>query len=60
MTIQKAIEIISYHKILVDRDKSGLLDKELEYKAIDMAIEALKYQEINHNYSRIHNLIVLS
>lgn len=42
MTIEKAIEIISYHKILVNRDKSGLLEKDLEYKAIDLAIEALR------------------
>lgn len=45
MTTFKAKEIISYHKILVDRDKSGLLDKELEYEAIDMAIEALEQME---------------
>ena len=51
MTVQKAIEIISYHKALVDKDKSGLLDKELEYEAIDMAVEALEKLkgEVNDN-----------
>lgn len=44
MTREKAKEIISYHKILVDRDKSGLLDKQLEYQAIDMAIKALEQE----------------
>lgn len=49
MTREKAIEIINYHKILVDEDKSGLLDKRLEYEAIDIAIKALKQeQKVGH------------
>ena len=44
MTREKAIEIIKYHKILVDNDKSGLLDKDLEYEAINKAIEALEQE----------------
>ena len=48
MTTDKAKEIISYHKILVDRDKSGLLDEKLEYEAIDMAVEALENQKTGH------------
>lgn len=44
MTREKAKEIISYHRYLVDKDKSGLLDKELEYQAIDMAIKALEQE----------------
>ena len=53
MTTYKAKEIISYHKILVDRDKSGLLDKELEYEAIDMAEKSLeKISKIEEILSR--------
>jgi hypothetical protein len=44
MTRDKAKEIISYHKYLVDKDTSGLLDKQLEYQAIDMAIKALEQE----------------
>jgi hypothetical protein len=46
MTGDQAKEILSYHKILVDRDTSGL-DKKLEYQAIDMAIKALEYEPTN-------------
>ena len=56
MTKNKAIEIISYHKALIDRDKSGLLDKNLEYEAIDMAIKALEQPTSNDCVSRA-NLI---
>lgn len=38
----KASEIILNHKHLVDKDTSGLLDKKLEYEAIDMAVDCLK------------------
>ena len=52
MTIDKAKEIISYHKYLVDRDTSGLLDKQLEYQAIDMAIKALEKKPCNDAISK--------
>ena len=60
MTKQKAIEIISHHKTLVDRDKSGLLDKELEYKAIDMAIKALEQEPSEDCISRSDALAIVS
>lgn len=52
MIKEKAKEIISYHKHLVDNDKSGLLDKELEYQAIDMAIKALEQKPCEDYISR--------
>lgn len=48
MNIYKAKEIIDYHNILIDNDKSRFLDKkdkEMEHKAIDMAIQALDFVE---------------
>ena len=45
MNIYKAKEIIDYHNVLINNDKSGFLDKEMEYKAIHMAIQTLDFVE---------------
>ncbi len=42
MDYDKASIIILNHKRLVNTDTSGLLNKQLEYEAIDMAVDCMK------------------